>query len=115
MSQQHNDSSRRDFLKGSAGVIAGAALASTLVPRGAYAASDDTIKIALIGCGGRGSGAASRSVYTKGPVKLIAVADAFEDSAKSGLQNLKTEYGEKVDVKEDHISDGLDAYNETND
>ena len=75
MSQQHHDSSRRDFLKGSAGLIAGAALASTLMPRGAYAASDDTIKIALIGCGGRGSGAASQALHTKGPVKLIAVAD----------------------------------------
>jgi myo-inositol 2-dehydrogenase / D-chiro-inositol 1-dehydrogenase len=114
MSQQQNDngngSSRRDFLKGSAGLVAGAALASTLVPRGAYAASDDTIKIALIGCGGRGSGAASQALHTKGPVKLIAVADAFEDNAKAGLQNLKTEHGEKVDVKEDHIFHGFDAY-----
>src|SRR4051812_30303204 len=110
MSQQHNDSSRRDFLKGSAGLIAGAALASTLIPRGAYAASDDTIKIALIGCGGRGSAAASQALSTKGPTKLIAVADAFEDNARIGLRNLKGAAGDKVDVKEDHIFHGFDAY-----
>jgi predicted dehydrogenase len=108
MSEQ-NEHSRRDFLKGSAGVIAGAALASTLMPRGAYAAEDNTIKIALIGAGGRGSGAAAQALSTQGPVKLIAVADAFEDNATSAAKRLKDQFGDKVDVPKERIFHGFEG------
>jgi predicted dehydrogenase len=102
--------SRRDFLKTS-GVAAGAALAGTLVaPSGVYAQADETIKIGLIGCGGRGTGAAGQALSTKGPVKLVAVADAFEDQAHNAVDNLKREHPDRVDVKEDHIFVGFDAY-----
>jgi myo-inositol 2-dehydrogenase/D-chiro-inositol 1-dehydrogenase len=103
--------SRRDFLKTSAGAAAGAAFAGTmLTASGVYAQTDDTIKIALIGCGGRGTGAAGQALSTEGPVKLIAVADAFEDNAKKAVQALKKEHGDRVDVKPDHVFAGFDAY-----
>ncbi len=101
--------SRRDFLKTSVGVAAAAAASSILVPS-VHAAGDDTIKIALIGCGGRGSGAAQQALSTAGSVKLVAVADAFEDNAKGGLARLKADLKEKVDVKPENVFWGFDAY-----
>ena len=102
---------RRDFLKTSAGLAAGAAVAGTLLtPQGVYAQADETIKIALVGCGGRGTAACGQALSTKGPVKLIAVADAFQDQAHGSLQNLKNNHGDRVAVADDHVFIGLDAY-----
>ena len=102
---------RRDFIKTTAATTAAAAAASSFIARSAHAAGDDTIKIALIGCGGRGSGACSQALSTQqGPIKLIAMADAFEDRLKSSLANLKREHQEKVDVKDDMQFVGFDAY-----
>ena len=70
---------RRDFLKRTSTAIAGASVLGGLsVERSAHAAGSDTLKIALIGCGGRGSGAASQALSTEGPVKLVAMADVFQ-------------------------------------
>ena len=102
---------RRQFLKTSASAAAVVSAASTLmVPSNVHAAADETIKIALIGCGGRGTGAAGQALSTAGPIKLIAVADAFEDQARTAVEALKREHGDKVDVKDDHIFVGFDAY-----
>ena len=102
---------RREFLKTSAGIAAGAALAGPLVrPAGAYLQASDEIKIALIGCGGRGTGAASQALSTQGPVKLVAVADAFEDQARKAVEGLKAEHADRVDVKDENIFVGFDAY-----
>jgi len=69
---------RRDFLKNT-GVLAGSALAAGLAP-GAYAAPDNTIKLAIVGCGGRGTGALFDAMNCGGgPVKIVAMADIFED------------------------------------
>ena len=68
---------RREFLKTSGTALAGAALASAIARPG-YAAENNTIKIALVGCGGRGTGAAAQALSTQGPTKLWAVADVFE-------------------------------------
>ena len=108
----HHSSSRRDFLKGSAGIVAGAAAAGAILPVGGVfaAGADDTIKIGLVGCGGRGTGAAGQALSTKGSVKLVAVADAFEDNAKRALGALKNEHSDRVDVKEDRVYHGFDAY-----
>src|SRR5947209_6055523 len=97
---QPTNQSRREFLRNSAGAVAASAVAGSLlsVPQAYAAGADDSIKIALVGCGGRGTGAASQALSTKGSVRLIAVADAFEDNAKSGLQNLKQQFNEKVQV-----------------
>src|SRR4029079_72102 len=71
---------RRDFLKTSSLAAVGAGVLANLgsLP-GAHAAGDDTIKVGLIGCGGRGTGAAGQAISTSGKVKLVAMADAFED------------------------------------
>jgi predicted dehydrogenase len=87
-----------------------AAVANGVISRTAHAAGDDTIKIGLIGCGGRGSGACTQAMNTKGALKLIAIGDAFEDQAKSALRNFKRSNPDRVDVKDDHIFVGFDAY-----
>ena len=105
--------SRRDFLKGTTTAAAGMALAGGLTfARTAHAAGSDELKIALIGCGGRGTGAVNDCLSSCQNVKLIAMADAFADNAKESLANLKKEEGlaAKIDVPEDRIFVGFDAY-----
>jgi myo-inositol 2-dehydrogenase / D-chiro-inositol 1-dehydrogenase len=116
-SKDQSPGSRREFLKLSTATIVGGALAGSLsIARTAHAAGDDTIKIALIGCGGRGTGAAKQALSTKGKVKLIAMADAFEDRLKGALNELKNDpdlQGEKkdsIDVPSERQFLGFDAY-----
>ncbi|MGD0093451.1 MAG: Gfo/Idh/MocA family oxidoreductase [Planctomycetota bacterium] len=107
---------RREFLKTSALVAAGTVLASSLptLPR-AYAGGTDTIKACLIGCGGRGSGAAEDALKGAatagaGSVKFVAVADAFEGNAKGAAANLNKKGKELADIPPEKIFVGLDAY-----
>ncbi|CAA9410419.1 MAG: Putative oxidoreductase [uncultured Phycisphaerae bacterium] len=109
---QPSNQTRRDFLKHSAGVVAASAASASLLraPAAYGAAADDTIKIALIGAGGRGGGAAAQALSTAGPTKLVAIADAFEDNAKNALENLRNhDVADKVDVGE-RVFHGFDAY-----
>ena len=104
---------RRSFLKSTSTAVAGGALLGTLpVERFALGASPgDTIRIALVGAGGRGSGAAEQALTAGGDgVKLIAIADAFGDRAKGSLKSLKGKHENTVEVKDDMIFTGLDAY-----
>jgi myo-inositol 2-dehydrogenase / D-chiro-inositol 1-dehydrogenase len=104
---------RRDFLKASTAAAAGVAMAGGLnVARSAHAAGGDELKVALIGCGGRGAGAALQCLEACGNVKLIALADAFEDNAKSCLKYLQKEEGiaTKLDVPANRVFVGFDAY-----
>jgi myo-inositol 2-dehydrogenase / D-chiro-inositol 1-dehydrogenase len=103
---------RRSFLKTSSTAIAGGALLGALpVERFALGASPgDTLRIALVGCGGRGSGAADQALSTGGGVKLIAMADAFKDRLNGSLNTLKKQHQEKVEVPEDNKFIGFDAY-----
>jgi predicted dehydrogenase len=101
---------RRAFLQKSSAVAAVATLASMNVPH-VFAAEDNTIRLALIGCGGRGSGAVANALATTaGPVKLVAMADVFEDRVKSVHANLMESSKEKLDVTPDHMFIGFDAY-----
>ena len=101
---------RREFLKASA-LLAGGALLSTIPLAGAYAAGSDTIKIALVGCGGRGTGAAFQALQTKQNVKLVAMADAFRDRLDDSYKPLFDKFGKgKVNVPEDKKFVGFDAY-----
>jgi len=102
-------SSRREFLKRSGSGLAGAALAGALGAR-AYAGEDNTIKVALIGCGGRGTGAAFNALSTKGPTKLWAMADVFENRLKSSLANLSKDFPKQVDVPLERRFLGMDAF-----
>lgn len=115
-SQPHSTepTSRRDFLKTSTVAAVGASVLGTLgsMP-GAYAAGDDVIKIGLIGCGGRGTGAAGQALSTQGNVKLVALGDAFPDRLEDSLRHLRTEFEnrpERITVDEEHKFTGFDAY-----
>ena len=107
-------STRRDFLKHSAVAAGTLAALQTSVVRSAHAAADNTCKIALIGCGGRGTGAAYNCLdaakILNQPMKLVAVADAFEDRARNALKAIQDKWKENVDVPADRIFIGLDAY-----
>jgi predicted dehydrogenase len=109
-SSGNTPTSRRDFLKVTGGAAAASALAGVAVPA-VHAAGSDLVQVALVGCGGRGSGAAVQAVSTKtGPIKLTAMADAYEDRLKSSHDNLLKNIGEKMDVPQDRRFIGLDAY-----
>ncbi|OYW17178.1 MAG: dehydrogenase, partial [Planctomycetales bacterium 12-60-4] len=107
------ESNRRDFLKTSAVAAGTVAAAQFTLQSAVYASGDDAVKVGLVGCGGRGTGAAKQALSTEGNVKLIGVADAFEDSAKNVVRNLRETLGDKserVAVKDDMIFTGFDAY-----
>jgi predicted dehydrogenase len=102
--------SRREFLKTTGGAAAATALAAGFVPH-VHAAEDNTINVALIGCGGRGTGAAADAMsVNQGPVKLVALADVFEDRVTTSFNNLRRQHGDKVDVPDDRKFVGFDAY-----
>jgi len=106
---QGSGTTRREFLRTSSLVMAGAALASTM-PRPGYAEENNTIKVALVGCGGRGSGAAAQALSTKGPTKLWAMADVFEHRLQSSLSGLQRNQQAKLDVPPDRQFVGFDGY-----
>ncbi|MCU0450473.1 MAG: Gfo/Idh/MocA family oxidoreductase [Bernardetiaceae bacterium] len=111
---------RRDFVKGSA--LAAGSLLTASLPGGAYAwGINDTIKVALVGCGGRGTGAAAQALAVKQNVKLVAMADAFPDRLTDAYTALATrkykdwsgaeiDVTKKVEVPKDRQFVGFDAY-----
>ncbi len=104
-------SNRRDFLKTSAAV--GGVLASELsfptVSRGA--GPSDKLRIGLVGCGGRGTGAASQALKADSNVQLVAMGDVFPEAVERSLKNLSTQVAaEKINVKPEMRFSGLDAY-----
>lgn len=112
----HHDS-RRNFVKTSS-LIAGGIIAAPIFSRANYfSGASDEIKIALIGCGGRGTGAAMQALMSKQNVKLVAMADAFRDNLDTCLKSLLEEatndgkgLEKKIDVAEDKKFTGFDAY-----
>ncbi len=100
---------RRSFLSSSGVMLSAATVGSLAVDRFAFAQASDTIKLALIGCGGRGTGAAGQALSVPG-TKLVAMADAFPDRLEGSLKTLIKEHGAKVDVPADRQFVGLDAY-----
>ena len=105
---------RRSFFSTSTKFAAGAAALSTLpLERFVHGASPgDTIKVALIGMGGRGSGAADQALSTGESVKLVAVADVHEDRMKGSINMLRNKHKDKVQVEKDNMFMGFDAYKE---
>jgi predicted dehydrogenase len=100
---------RREFLRTSAKAAAGTALV-TAVARPGYTAEENTLKIALIGCGGRGTGAAAQALSTKGPTMLWAVADVFDNRLRGSLDQLKSRFQDQVDVPPERRFVGLDGF-----
>jgi predicted dehydrogenase len=104
----NSSSSRRSFLKTTTAVTAGLAL--TGIARTAHAAGSDKIKVALIGCGGRGSGAIRNCMDADPSIHVVAVADAFEHPAVNQAKSLSRERPDRVDIPNDRVFVGLDAY-----
>jgi predicted dehydrogenase len=103
--------SRRTFLKTTSAAAAGAALAGPLAtPRPGYCAEANTIKIALVGCGGRGTGAASQALSTAGPTKLWALADVFEHRVNGAYRALAERHAAQMAVPPERRFVGFDAY-----
>jgi predicted dehydrogenase len=105
--------SRRDFLqKSTAAALAGSVSSGLLLGRSAHAAGSDVLKVGLIGCGGRGTGAAKNALSADANVKLVAMGDVFADHLQSSLSNLSAdgEVADKVAVDEEHRFIGFDAY-----
>ena len=121
MNQQDNNKSRREFMKQGT-ILAGGILTAPLFANANYfSGADAVIKVALIGCGGRGTGAAMQALLTKQNVKLVAMADAFKDRIDSAYKQLnaddlsdwsgvKGNVKNKIDVPEERMFVGFDAY-----
>jgi predicted dehydrogenase len=108
--QKSHPSSRRQFLKTTGQIAAASALAGAVVPH-VHAGENNTIQVVLVGCGGRGTGAAADSLSVKnGPIKLVALADVFKNRLDSSFSNLKRQFGERVDVPDERKFVGFDAY-----
>ncbi len=105
--------SRRSFIKTTSALVAGGSLVGGQLPlaRAAHAFGSDVIKLGLIGCGGRGTGAAGDAMSTEGPTRLVAAADAFESRSSTSLSQLKKKFPKQIDDKL-KISTGLEAYKE---
>ncbi len=106
--------SRREFLKTSTAAAVGGAIAAPLVlgPRSAAAAAGDQLRVGLIGCGGRGTGAANQALKADKNAILTAVGDVFENQCQGSLNSLKgsAEIKDRVRVTPEKIFTGLDAY-----
>ncbi|MDX1636933.1 MAG: Gfo/Idh/MocA family oxidoreductase [Balneolaceae bacterium] len=105
--------SRRDFVKTSSLAAGGLMLSSLPVGAGAYAGGSATLKVALVGCGGRGTGAARQALSTGDGVQLVAMADAFRDRLDDSLNTLNKVFKDdksKLNVPEEHKFVGFDAY-----
>jgi predicted dehydrogenase len=118
MNTEHTpfNSSRRDFVKKSA-LIGGSVLAAPLAAQAGYfSGTDDSIRVALVGCGGRGTGAAMQALQARNNVKLVAMADAFKDRLDESYRALTGEDAEEASVKSRVVVDeanrfvGFDAY-----
>ena len=117
-----NKNSRREFVKQTAIITSGAMALPLLSKANFFSGADDIIKIALIGCGGRGTGAAMQALLTKQNVKLVAMADAFRDRVDSCFKSLTADdlsestgtpgnsIKKKIDVPEERKYTGFDAY-----
>jgi predicted dehydrogenase len=105
-----NTPSRRDFLKQSA-VVAGSVAGLASSAR-AFAGGSDVIRVGLIGCGGRGTGAAAQALRADKGVQLVAMGDAFADRLSSSHSTLKAQkdLADRVQVDNDHRFVGIDAY-----
>lgn len=111
MADQASSSTRRDFIKttGAAAVTVGL---TTGLARTAHAGGSDILKVGLVGCGGRGTGAVKDALMADSGARLTAVGDAFGDRLSTRIPYLKKnkKFGQQITVDDDHIFTGFDAY-----
>lgn len=107
---RNNENKRRDFLKQSGLLMAGAVLPSVMAVPRVHAAGAETIRIGLVGCGGRGGGALMQALSTEGPKKVIALADVFDYKIQGVLKGATERFPNDVDVPPERQFAGLDGY-----
>src|SRR6516165_4471336 len=101
---------RRELFKNTGKIAAATALAQVVLP-GLYAAESNTIQLALVGCGGRGTGAAENALGIKnGPTKLVAMADVFPQKLSDSHGKLRAKWSAQMDVPQERQFIGFDAY-----
>jgi myo-inositol 2-dehydrogenase / D-chiro-inositol 1-dehydrogenase len=113
MQSESSPTTRRSFLKSSAGLAAGASIAGTLVfPKNVHAGVSESMRIGLIGAGSRGTSAAQNALAASRDNVLVAIGDAFEDVARLSLRKLgrAKKLQDQVQVADDHVFSGFDAY-----
>ncbi|MBX3412079.1 MAG: Gfo/Idh/MocA family oxidoreductase [Pirellulales bacterium] len=102
---------RRDFLRRSTAMaVTGSLVGSMSFARSAHAGGDDVLRVGLIGCGGRGTGAAAQALAADKNTKLVAMGDAFGDRLQASLETIRREAGDKVAVTPETSFVGFDAY-----
>jgi predicted dehydrogenase len=117
----NNTTTRREFLKNTGYFAAASALTfgcsttkpghSSLAVPAVHPGENNTIQIALVGCGGRGGGAAANALSVQnGPIKIVAMADVFDFRLNSTYDEIKKAFADKVEVPEDRRFVGLEAY-----
>jgi predicted dehydrogenase len=110
MRPEKHASSRREFLKDTGRIAAATALAGSVIPN-VHAGENNKIRLALVGCGSRGTGAVVDAMRgNNGPITLVAMADVVKDRVQSSYGNLKKEFGDTLDVPQDRQFVGFDAY-----
>lgn len=106
----NNLSTRREFILNTGRLAGAAALAGAAIPY-VHAAGNETIQLALVGCGGRGSGAAVNALSVRNAsLKLVAMADVFPNRLNDSFNNLKNKQADRMDVPKDRQFLGFDAY-----
>ncbi len=109
-SKEPQSKSRREFLKTTGRAAAISALTVAHVPL-VHAGEDNTLRLALVGCGGRGTGAAGDALSVKHvPIKLVAMADVFQDRLAESYKALQEKNAGQIDVPDDHKFIGFDGY-----
>src|SRR3954469_19830055 len=102
--------SRRQFLT-SSGRIAGISTLAGITLPPVHAAESNTIQLALVGCGGRGTGAAENALGVKnGPIQLVAMADVFPQKLSDSHGRLRGRFASQMEVPQDRQFIGFDAY-----
>jgi predicted dehydrogenase len=101
---------RRHFLKASSMAASATALGTLEIGRSAHAAGSDTLKVGMIGCGGRNSGAAAQALTADPGAKLVAMCDIFRDRVEGKREEIKKAKGDQVCVEDDHCFTGFDGY-----
>jgi predicted dehydrogenase len=102
--------SRRELMKTTGRVAVASAVAGAVIPA-VHAGENNTIKVALVGCGGRGTGAAANALSVRnGPIQLVAMADVFQDRLDGSLRTLQQSHGRQLDVPQERRFIGFDAY-----
>src|ERR1044071_112428 len=115
MSETKDTTSRRAFLKDTSGIAGISTLAGISLPH-VHAAENNTVQIALIGCGGRGTGATENALGIKnGPIKLVAMADVFPAKLSDSHGRLRKRFSDQMDVPQDRQFIGFDGFRQAMD